>query len=264
MQQERPLSEYLHQIPVEQVLAKKRWRRDDWIVFALDALEHDGLAAVKIEELARRAARTTGSFYAHFKSRDELLEAMLDTWIEFKLEPSMRLDSELFHTGNFTVEHLLGRFRKGFQLPRIKLEIAIRDWALKDERARQRVMRLDSQRLNNSTAMLRAEFPNAAHPQVFSLLFLWILYGRNLVFIDPKQKELLDSIDLAADAFVQMYQSTAGTFKVPNGPRWKATFKPRPRSSLLASEPLPLPASRAIDVAALVVPDAVTLKRRRR
>lgn len=230
---DRPMSEYLHQIPVEQVIAKKRWVRDDWIVFAMDALEQEGLAALRIEELARRAQRTTGSFYAHFKSRDELLEAVLEAWIAFKLEQAMRLASQMFHAGDFTLGGFLSMFRKNkFQLVRMNLEMAVRDWAHYDERARATVMRLDSLRMNNATAMLRSEFPEAAHPQVFSLLFLWILYGSSVVVIDPSEQALLDSQDLAAEAFVQMYRSTAGAFNVPKGPRWKSKFTPRPVTAL--------------------------------
>jgi AcrR family transcriptional regulator len=255
---ERPMSEYLHQIPVAQVVAKKRWTRDDWIVFGLDVLEKDGLAAVRIEELARRGQRTPGSFYAHFKTRDELLEAMLDAWVEFKVENSMRIDSQLFHTGKFALESLVARLiGGGFQVARNYLELAIRDWALRDERARQAVMRVDSTRLTNSTAMLRAEFPGAAHPQVFPLLFVWMLCGRNLVFIDPKNKALLDSIDLAANAFIQMVQSTAGKFKVPGGPTWEPSFTPRPDAAK------PFLDSQVIDPTAAPAPKAVTQKRRR-
>ena len=40
-----PLTRFLHEIPVAEVLAKKRWSREDWIVYALDAMEHGGLGA---------------------------------------------------------------------------------------------------------------------------------------------------------------------------------------------------------------------------
>src|SRR5437868_15520465 len=98
------MTRFLHEIPVDEVLAKKRWGREDWIVYALDAMEHGGLGAVTIEELARGSRRTEGSFYAHFDSRDQLLEAMLEAWIEFKTAATMRFDSELFRDGEFSIE----------------------------------------------------------------------------------------------------------------------------------------------------------------
>src|SRR5438094_10573224 len=95
---------YLHEVHVAEVLARKRWSRADWIVYAFDAMEHEGLGAVRIEELARRSGRTPGSFYAHFKSRDELLEAMLEEWVAFKLADTMHFDSELFRNGEFSMK----------------------------------------------------------------------------------------------------------------------------------------------------------------
>jgi AcrR family transcriptional regulator len=223
-------STYLYEVPVARVMARKRWGRDDWIVFALDALEEEGIGALRIEALARRAGRTPGSFYAHFKSRDELLEAVIEAWNEYKLAFSMTLDSRLFREGRFTLAGIFGHFREngGREPMRPDLEINMREWARHDERARAAVLRNDMQRLNNTTAMVMAEFPDAPHPQAFALMFLWIIRGRSLTFIDPQQKALADTHDLTAEAFVRMYRATARTFRVPGAPRWTGKFKPWP------------------------------------
>ncbi len=47
---------------------------------ALDAMAERGLAGVAVEPLARRLGVTKGSFYSHFSSRDELIEASLESW----------------------------------------------------------------------------------------------------------------------------------------------------------------------------------------
>lgn len=52
----------------------------DWERAALEAITHGGLAAVAVEPLARTLGVTKGSFYAHFRNRDELVEAALDSW----------------------------------------------------------------------------------------------------------------------------------------------------------------------------------------
>jgi AcrR family transcriptional regulator len=59
---------------------KKRLGRQDWIQAALDAIASGGLAAVAVEPLARELGVTKGSFYAHFSSRDALVEAALESW----------------------------------------------------------------------------------------------------------------------------------------------------------------------------------------
>jgi AcrR family transcriptional regulator len=60
--------------------AKRRLTKDDWVQAALDAIASRGLAGVAIEPLAARLGVTKGSFYAHFSSRDELIEAALGSW----------------------------------------------------------------------------------------------------------------------------------------------------------------------------------------
>jgi AcrR family transcriptional regulator len=60
--------------------SKPRLSRDDWVRVALDAIAENGLVAVAVEPLAARLGVTKGSFYSHFASRDELIEAALESW----------------------------------------------------------------------------------------------------------------------------------------------------------------------------------------
>ncbi|MEU7906487.1 TetR/AcrR family transcriptional regulator [Actinoplanes sp. NPDC049118] len=57
-----------------------RLSREQWASAALDALSGGGLAAVAVEPLAVRLGTTKGSFYWHFGSREELVEAALQLW----------------------------------------------------------------------------------------------------------------------------------------------------------------------------------------
>jgi AcrR family transcriptional regulator len=59
---------------------KTRLSRADWVRAALDAIAERGLAGVSVEPLAAQLGVTKGSFYAHFASRDELIEATLASW----------------------------------------------------------------------------------------------------------------------------------------------------------------------------------------
>lgn len=52
----------------------------DWIEAALGALERDGVHSVAVEPLAEKLGVTKGSFYSHFRDRDELLRAVLGAW----------------------------------------------------------------------------------------------------------------------------------------------------------------------------------------
>jgi AcrR family transcriptional regulator len=58
----------------------KQLEVEDWERAALQAIAADGLAAVAVEPLARGLGVTKGSFYAHFRDRDELVIAALRRW----------------------------------------------------------------------------------------------------------------------------------------------------------------------------------------
>ncbi len=54
--------------------------KDDWVRAALFAMADDGTAAVAVEPLAARLGTTKGSFYWHFRNREQLIADALDLW----------------------------------------------------------------------------------------------------------------------------------------------------------------------------------------
>jgi AcrR family transcriptional regulator len=57
-----------------------RLNRDDWSKAALSVIGEQGVAGLAVEPLAAQLGATKGSFYWHFKSRDELVGAALELW----------------------------------------------------------------------------------------------------------------------------------------------------------------------------------------
>ena len=70
---------------------KKPLDRDAWLRKALDVLFANGISQIKVEVLARKLKLTKGSFYWHFKNRDELLRSMVDWWRDQQLSFIARL-----------------------------------------------------------------------------------------------------------------------------------------------------------------------------
>lgn len=64
----------------------KQLKAEDWERAALQAISDGGLGAVAVEPLARRLGVTKGSFYAHFRDRDELLVVALGRWEQMHIE----------------------------------------------------------------------------------------------------------------------------------------------------------------------------------
>ena len=85
-----------------------RLSRDDWIRAALLALADGGTAAVAVEPLAARLGATKGSFYWHFRDRQELIEAALATW--------EREDTDAIIAELETVADPVERLRRGLQM----------------------------------------------------------------------------------------------------------------------------------------------------
>jgi AcrR family transcriptional regulator len=54
--------------------------KEDWVRAALFAIADGGTAAVAIEPLAARLGATKGSFYWHFRNREQLVAEALEFW----------------------------------------------------------------------------------------------------------------------------------------------------------------------------------------
>ena len=61
---------------------KTRLTREDWANAALRAIAREGLRAVAVEPMAKRLGVTKGSFYWHFKTRADLIQAAVELWEE--------------------------------------------------------------------------------------------------------------------------------------------------------------------------------------
>ena len=73
---------------------KSRLSREHWVDAAIDALTEGGVRAVAVEPLAKRLGVTKGSFYWHFRDREELLAAVLHEWEHERTDALIeRLDS---------------------------------------------------------------------------------------------------------------------------------------------------------------------------
>ncbi|HEY8166404.1 MAG TPA: helix-turn-helix domain-containing protein [Gemmatimonadaceae bacterium] len=58
----------------------RRLSSADWIKAATELLVDEGITAVAVEPIAARLGATKGSFYHHFRNRDALIAATLESW----------------------------------------------------------------------------------------------------------------------------------------------------------------------------------------
>ena len=121
----------------------ERLTRNNWLETGLNLLATEGEKALTIERLCQVANRTKGSFYHHFKNRDEFINALLQYW---QSEHTSRIIS--------TVEQLDDLNERRQKLDRLaasldsQIERAIRNWACGDERVQQALKSVDEKRIN--------------------------------------------------------------------------------------------------------------------
>ncbi|MEU6729276.1 helix-turn-helix domain-containing protein [Nonomuraea wenchangensis] len=122
-----------------------RTPREKWIEEGLRTLAAAGVDAVRVEALAKTLGVTKGGFYGYFTDRNALLEAMLDTWeresVDEVLDQVERVD------GDARAKVLLaGRLTLSGRL--LPIDLAVRDWARRDEAVAERLRRVDNRRMD--------------------------------------------------------------------------------------------------------------------
>jgi AcrR family transcriptional regulator len=127
--------------------------RSTWVRAATHALAEHGLDGVKVETLARRLGLTKGSFYWHFRDRRELLDAMLDTWHDGRLDDIRSLTRCTPGEEMTQLHHVIDTYSVARNQRGIRVELAVRDWARHDQRARAVVDAVDAVRLDCATAL---------------------------------------------------------------------------------------------------------------
>jgi len=117
--------------------------RADWISGAWKMLGEKGLDGVRVEPLARRLGVTKGSFYWHFKGRQELIEALVDYWFslwDHEISNDRLSQSNPVDRIWVLFENVIGRLSRG-------QTVSLRMLSHSDEDIARRIEERDRQRL---------------------------------------------------------------------------------------------------------------------
>ena len=110
----------------------------DWIRAALAKLSSVGVDAVRVEVLARDLGVSKGSFYWHFRDRQDLLEKTLAHWEQREIN-SLELEGDAASAAT-----RWARIVQAASDPsRIELEASVRSWARREEEVARRVAAVD-------------------------------------------------------------------------------------------------------------------------
>ncbi|HKV03915.1 MAG TPA: helix-turn-helix domain-containing protein [Candidatus Acidoferrales bacterium] len=174
----------------------------DWIRAALVRLSAQGIDAVRVEALARDLGVSKGSFYWHFRDRDDLLEKMLGRWESAELA---WLGPE---AGDSAAARWARLIEKTAEPARMRVEVALRAWARSDERVAGRMAAIERRKAGSIADVLReVGFARAAAESWSEVVLLVCLGWPDKATRDPRFElasrglgEILSQVILAASA----------------------------------------------------------------
>lgn len=176
--------------------------RGHWIEGAIEVLAREGVAGLRIEVLAKRCGVTKGSFYWHFKDRQDLLAAVLEHWREGRIRDIEKIttvspghERDQLH---FAIKvYGTSRNRKG-----VSIELAVRDWARHDPQAATVVEAVDLYRLECTRKLFVAAGMSDAEAKSRSLLLYACVFGLSLMHYTHFDEHLDDLKQRIADRIV--------------------------------------------------------------
>lgn len=125
--------------------------RVDWVRAGLEALIESGVEAVKITKLAERLGVTRGSFYWHFRDREDILQALIEYWERKNTRSILAAAAQ----GPDLLGSVLALMEVWIdaELYDPPLELSIRGWGRSDPDLRARIHAADDARIAALTQM---------------------------------------------------------------------------------------------------------------
>jgi AcrR family transcriptional regulator len=157
-----------------------RTTREQWIEAGLAALAAGGPDAVRVEALAKALGVTKGGFYGAFADRHALLTAMLDTW---EREATDEVVVRVAGADPGTTIRRAGMLTfSGDRL--LPIDLAVRDWARRDEAVAARLRRVDDRRMDLLRAMIGTVCTDPDEVEARSLMAFCVAIGHHFLAAD--------------------------------------------------------------------------------
>jgi AcrR family transcriptional regulator len=177
--------------------APLRTPRRRWIEQGLRALAAGGPDAVRIELLAQALGVSKGGFYGHFADRPALLEALLEAWERTMLDEVIEQVESGGGDARARLRHLFALASSGEAHDLLGVDLAIRDWARRDEAVAARLREVDNRRMEYMRSLFGAFCPDEAEVEARCLLAFSLFVGSNFVVVDHLGRSRAQVLELA-------------------------------------------------------------------
>ena len=161
--------------------------RQDWLNVAKDILISDGIEQVKILPMSERLGVSRSSFYWYFKTRQDLLDALLDHWQETNTAALVAKASAPSKSITDAVNQVFHCVVNA-QIFSIPFDFAVRDWARRSDKVRAVLHASEETRI----AAIQAMFQRFDYPEIEALTRARILYYMQNGYNDADLQEPLE------------------------------------------------------------------------
>ncbi|MBL1117743.1 TetR/AcrR family transcriptional regulator [Streptomyces sp. 110] len=185
-----------------------RTPREKWVEEGLRALAAGGVDAVRVEALAKALGVTKGGFYGYFADREALLAEMLDTW---ERESVGDVIDQVERQGGDARDKVRLAGRLTFSSDRLlPIDLAIRDWARRDDAVAERLRRVDNQRIQLARDAIGTFCDDPDEVEARALLAFCMAIGSHFLAADHPGTTRVPVIARAADIILDLPHGNPG------------------------------------------------------
>lgn len=166
--------------------------RSEWIEAAIDVLSDRGMEGLRVELLAKSLGVTKGSFYWHFKDRQDLFSAVLQIWKEGRIRDIDKQTNAAPGKEREQLAHVIEVYSANRNRKGITIELAVRDWARRDAQAAAVVEEVDTYRLECTRKLFVTSGLSDAEAKSRSLLLYAYVFGQSLMAYDRYDPKVID------------------------------------------------------------------------
>ena len=161
----------------------------------LAGLAAGGPDAVRVEVLAQALGVTKGGFCGHFADRNALLDEMLDAWERMSIDEVLERVERKGGDARARVR-LAGALTFSREL--LPVDLAIRDWARRDQAVAERLRRVDNRRMDYLRLLFGAICSDQDEAEARSTLAFSLVIGHHFMAADHGARSHADVLELAA------------------------------------------------------------------
>ena len=172
---------------------KKRYSKDEWCSRALDILSREGHTLLRIEQISKSLGVSKGSFYWHFKDRNDFVISIAKYWATYS---TSLVIEEVDQVHGDAKERLLAIMNVVFREDLGRYDLIMRAWAAKEPRVAVILKRVDAQRM----AYVRSIFSEMGFrgPQldIRTRAFVCYMAGEHVLSLKETREEQLRQLKI--------------------------------------------------------------------